>query len=191
MVKSLSKRRFSNAASAPPCSFASSSSTPFFMIRLPWKLCACAVRSYFCSLRHGIHNSMGAVCITSWYPQLNGGCVHYVMVSTTQWVLCALRHGIHNSMGAVCNTPWYPQLNGGCVHYVMVSTTQWGCVHYEPINRPLICLLKVDRACGRARSQLYAFSMHFPTAFGPFASYFICSEAGHGIFSQKKKTSAA
>ena len=50
MVKSLSKRRFSNAASAPPCSFASSSSTPFFKIRLPWKLCACAVRSYFCCL---------------------------------------------------------------------------------------------------------------------------------------------
>ena len=27
---------------------------------------------------------MGAVCIMSWYPQLNGRCVHYVMLSTTQ-----------------------------------------------------------------------------------------------------------
>ena len=31
------------------------------------------------------------------------------------------------------------------------------------------------RACGRTRSRLYAFPMHFPTAFGPFASCFLRS----------------
>ena len=67
-----------------------------------------------CALRHGIHNSMGAVCITSWYPQLNGGCVHYVMLSRTQWVLCALRHGIHNSMGAVCITSAEVRSDSAC-----------------------------------------------------------------------------